>query len=196
MNVEIEAKMRLIDRTAMQQKLTDLGAEMIAELIEINTYFDREGRLKSSDQGLRVRVERDNGSQIATITHKGPRAHGKLKSRVETEVGVDDPRHAADLLTALGFNPVLSFEKRRQRWRLDGCLVELDTLPYLGDFIEIEGDTDDVVNALRDRLGLADIPLIKPSYIAMLQTFLHENGIRANHITLEEAETIVPEVQA
>lgn len=188
---EIEAKMRLTDRAAMQRLLEERGAAPIARLTETNTFFDTaEGRLKSSDQGLRVRVEQDpDNGRRAIITHKGPRAHGRLKSRSETEVVVDDPHKAAELLDALGFRPGLSFEKRRTRWKLDGCTVELDELPYLGHFIEIEGPSDEAVLAVREALGLADTPLIKSSYIAMLWTYLREHHISATHIRFADAET-------
>ncbi|NBC10575.1 MAG: class IV adenylate cyclase [Planctomycetes bacterium] len=188
---EIEAKMRVTDRAAMERLLEERGAAAVARLTETNTFFDTaEGRLKSTDQGLRVRVEQDlDNGRRAIITHKGPRAHGKLKSRSETEVVVDDPRKAAELLDALGFRPGLSFEKRRSRWKLEGCTIELDEVPYLGHFIEIEGPSDEAVLAVRDALGLADTPLIKSSYIAMLWTYLREHHISATHICFADAET-------
>lgn len=184
MNIEIEAKMRLSDREQVERKLAALGATLEAELLETNVYFDTDKRaLKSSDQGLRIRTERmADGSQRTTITHKGPRAHGRLKSRSETEVQVHDAADAAELLRALGYSPVLSFEKRRQRWRLDACHVELDTLPHLGQFIEIEGASDEAVLAVREKLGLDKTPLVRASYIAMLTSHIHEHQLNTHTI--------------
>ncbi|MEM9295569.1 MAG: class IV adenylate cyclase, partial [Planctomycetota bacterium] len=141
MGVEIEAKMRLVDRAALEGRLRERGAERVAVLHETNAYYDTaEGGLKATDQGLRVRVETDaDGGRTATITHKGPRAHGPLKSRTETELPVDDPDLASALLAALGYEHVVTFEKRRDRYALGGCRVELDTLPRIGAFVEIEG---------------------------------------------------------
>ncbi len=177
--IEIEAKMRLHDPALIEGRLRAVGAVLDQSILETNTFFDTgKGLLKSSDQGLRIRVE-DNeadGRRRAVLTHKGPRAHGQLKSRSETEVEVADAHAAGTLLAALGYHPVMSFEKRRRRWLLDDCRVELDTLPHLGDFIEIEGDSDGEVLAVREKLGLADTPLIKASYIAMLQTHLRDQG--------------------
>ena len=105
MIVEVEAKLRLNDPEAMHHKLAELDAMRDRDVLEINTYFDRpDGDLKSSDQGLRIRVETDQATgKVETIlTHKGPRAHGRLKSRSETEVGVSDARAEAQMLTALG----------------------------------------------------------------------------------------------
>lgn len=180
MIVEVEAKLRLSDPNALHAKLAELDAVHDRDVLETNTYFDRpDGDLKSSDQGLRVRIEIDRatGKAETVLTHKGPRAHGRLKSRSETEVGVSNARAAAQMLSALGYEPVLTFEKQRTRYLLDGCRVEIDTLPHLGTFVEIEGNTDDDVLAVQAKLGLSDQPLIRASYIAMLATYLRENNL-------------------
>ncbi len=179
--------MRLEDRGAIEAMLRDIGAKYVCDISETNTYFDTQmDDLKTSDQGLRIRVEdHGDGGVKAVITHKGPRAHGRLKSRSESEAEVVDAREAADLLSALGYVPVLSFEKKRQRWEMDGCRVELDTMPLLGDFIEIEGPHDDVVMSVREKLGMADKPLIKASYIGMLTTHMKEHHLSGGFIGFE-----------
>ena len=197
MGVEIEAKMRLHDRDAMIARLESLGATLDADLSETNSYFDTPmGKLKSTDQGLRTRVEvvgagTPNEKVTTTITHKGPRAIGALKSRFETELVADNAKDAALLLVALGFDHVLSFEKRRTRYTLDQCHVELDELPVLGRFIEIEGATEDVVTAVREKLGLTDEPMIRSSYIAMLRTHLQETHIEQSMICFEDTASVV-----
>lgn len=197
MSIEIEAKMRLTDRAAVERRLGEVGAKAWAPMTEVNTYFDTaQGQLKSTDQGLRIRIEHVEGSAPSVIvTHKGPRAHGHIKSRSEVEVEVQDARSAAELLTALGYVPVLSFEKRRNRWELDGCLVELDTLPYLGEFIEIEGPSEQAVLAVRKNLELDSAPLLRTSYIAMLLSYTREHRLRSTSMTFagSEAATAVAE---
>ena len=197
MGVEIEAKMRLNHREALVARLEELGAERVAELSETNSYFDTaDGTLKSTDQGLRTRVEvtdagTPNEKVTTTITHKGPRALGALKSRFETELVVDNAKDAALLLSALGFQHVLSFEKRRLRYKLDGCHVELDELPVIGRFIEIEGPTEQAVVAVREKLGLADEPVIRSSYIAMLRTHLQESHTEKGMICFKDQASVV-----
>lgn len=197
MAVEIEAKMRLHQPDALIARLEELGATLTDQLSETNSYFDTpQGQLKSTDQGLRTRVEVANAGSpdetiTTTITHKGPRTMGQLKSRVENEVLVDNARDAALLLGALGYHHVLSFEKRRIRYKLDGCHVELDELPIIGRFVEIEGDTEDAVIAVREKLGLADEPLIRSSYIAMLKTHQQESHSSETMIQFEDEATVV-----
>lgn len=197
MAVEIEAKMRLHQPDALIARLQDLGATLTHRLSETNSYFDTpQGTLKSTDQGLRTRVEVANAGTpnetiTTTLTHKGPRTLGQLKSRVETELDVDNARDAAILLGALGYHHVLSFEKRRIRYELDGCRVELDELPIIGRFVEIEGDSEAAVLAVREKLGLADEPLIRSSYIAMLKTHLQETHGSESMIKFEDKASVV-----
>lgn len=179
MAIEIEIKIRLHEPEPLLARLAELDAVHDRQFLETNTYFDLpDGRLKTSDQGLRLRVEKDTTTdRVETVmTHKGPRAHGPLKSRSETEVGVSGVHAAGQMLSVLGYRPVLTFEKLRDRFLLDRCRVEIDRVPHLGTFVEIEGETEDEVLAVRAKLGLGDEPLIRASYIAMLATYLREHG--------------------
>ena len=85
---------------------------------------------------------------------------------------------------------MLTFEKRRTRYLLDGCRVEIDTLPHLGMYVEIEGATEEDVLAVRDKIGMADVPLIRASYIAMLLTHLRESGSSATKMIRFENDPV------
>lgn len=179
MPIEIEAKMKVPDLDATRGRLSEAGATHLGISMETNTFFDREDRsLFAADQGLRLRHTRqlESKSEAFVITFKGPRQHGELKSREEIEINVDSGADATALLIRLGFRPVLSFEKRRESWSLDGCEVELDEVPYLGAYVEIEGPTDSQVMSVREKLHLSDRPLVRASYIALLMTHLQEIG--------------------
>src|SRR3954453_5141750 len=142
MPVEIEAKMKVPDFSSVRTRLEDVGAERRGAVMETNTFFDTEDRsLLARDQGLRLRTTKDvkSGAEESTITFKGPRLQGQLKSREERELKVGSAKEAMALLESLGFSRVLTFQKRRESWMLDGCHVELDELPYIGVFVEIEG---------------------------------------------------------
>ncbi|MBV8781712.1 MAG: class IV adenylate cyclase [Phycisphaerae bacterium] len=182
MPVEIEAKMRVKDLAAVRDKLKSVGAKQKSQVVETNTFFDREDRsLLAADQGLRLRVNRpaNGGDATYIITFKGPRLHGILKSRDETELKVENDRDAIALLHCLGFHRVRSFEKRRESWSLMGCSIELDELPYLGAFVEIEGPNDEEVLKVRTHLDLSNEPIVRASYIALLTTYLQEKGLQA-----------------
>ena len=179
--------MRLADRTAIEHKLRDLDAIPAEPILETNTYYDTsEGRLKSSGHGLRIRATQvSDGPPVVRITHKGPRAQGQLKCRQETEVQVADARAAHQLLDVLGFAPQLGFEKRRRPWTLADCRVDLDTVPHLGQFVEIEGPTHEAVLNVRGKLDLHTAPLIRASYAAMLSRYISDNQLPSTVICFE-----------
>jgi adenylate cyclase, class 2 len=190
MGIEIEAKMKVDDHATVRASLDECAAERVGEFLETNTFFDTEDRsLLTADQGLRLRRLHNlqTNEESYVLTFKGPRKHGQLKSRDETELAVNSGHDAADLLQCLGYSRVLTFEKKRQSWKLEGCQVELDELPYLGSYVEIEGPTEQMVLGVRDKLGLSTRPLIKASYIAMLMTHLQERARTERVVTFTSA---------
>lgn len=179
MPVEIEAKMKVADFAPVKRKLAELGAVHRSSVLETNLFFDTDDRtLLAADQGLRLRQQKDlsSGRERFVITFKGPRQHGPLKNREETEIAVDSEKNTIALFEKLGFHRVLSFEKRRESWMLDGCEIDLDELPHLGFYVEIEAPSEPPILELRKKLGLGERPVVKESYIALLMTYLQEHG--------------------
>jgi len=186
MAVEIEAKMKVDSLDPVRERVKNAGASLIGEYLETNTFFDTDDRsLLAADQGLRIRraTVQESGEDIITITFKGPRQHGKLKSREEIELTVGDFDAATRLLESLGYSRVMSFQKKRQSWKLKNCRVELDELPQLGVYVEIEGPSEDAVLKIRESLSLHDRGLVKASYVALLMAHLQEQG---NHVRTVE----------
>ena len=190
MAVEIEAKMAVSDLDVVRAALRARGAERVGRTDETNIFLDTKGRsLLAADEGLRLRTNRnaETGRATHVITHKGPQQAGAFKNREETELEVPDAADALRLLEKLGLRRTLSFEKRRETWKLGGCKVELDEVPYLGSYVEVEGPGEAEVAKVRDALGLADRPPIKTSYIAMLMAYLKERGLAPTEVTFAEA---------
>lgn len=190
MKIEVEAKVRVSDHQGLIVRLGELEADHVATMLETNIFVDSpDKQLHTSDRGLRVRVIRNGSAEPqATITFKGPRQPGRLKSRREVELDVSDAQAAMDLFAELGLHEVIRFEKRRERFHLDGCTIELDELPYLGCYAEIEGPDDHTVLAVREKLGLGDLPLIKSSYVAMLATYLEDHEVGQRNVTFASAQ--------
>lgn len=190
MPLEIEAKMKVNDLDAVRRRLDAAGAARGGHFLETNLFFDTEDRsLLAADQGLRLRINRDleTGTEQYILTFKGPRRHGSLKTRDEHELAVADPRAAATLLSHLGYAQVLSFQKKRESWMLDDCHIELDDLPHLGSFVEIEGPSEQAVLDIRSRLGLADRALVRASYIGLLMSYLQENCLPQREIVFADS---------
>jgi len=192
MSKEIELKVTVPDHAEATAALEGAGAEHVGAMVQTDRFFDTpEKALRGSDRGLRIRtVEHLSGwgaeaDARAVVTFKGPReAASGVKIRAEHETRVDDEEALVWVFQACGLKPMLTIQKRRTTWRLDECLVELDELPAIGCFVEIEGPDEAAVDAVRAKLGLTGEG-ITDSYAAMLDA--HYGGLPAGaEVTLAD----------
>jgi len=191
MSVEIEAKMAIPDLEPVRATLKRLDATGGGLTLETNIFFDTPDRdLQKAGSGLRLRTNHDVacGRDKHVITHKGPLLAGVVKSRQETELTVENAADAAALFAQLGFKKTLTFQKRRESWKLGSCKIELDEVPHLGSFVEVEGPDEATVMKVRGELGLSDRPIIKSSYVGMLVEYLAERGESANEVNFPSAD--------
>ena len=181
MAIELEAKIEVADLAAVRERLRAAGATGGSRALEVNTFFDTPGHtLLGRDSGLRLRHARDldNGEERHQLTYKGRQESGALKRREEIEVGITDDAGMTTLLDRLGYAPGLTFEKRRETWHLGGCTIDLDELPQLGTFVEIEGPDEACIMGVRQALGLASEPLVKTGYAHLVATWLKAHDPR------------------
>ncbi len=165
MCVEIELKLKVKSPAEIEQKLTELGAEFLAEQSQTDFFFDdADASLIATDRCLRLRRQLAAGRERYFLTFKGAKEKSNFKKRQEIEIEITEADSAQKLLLALGYEKVLVVEKRRRLWQLGGCSVALDQLPLLGDFVEIEGPDDATIDDMQQDLGLADLPHIAKSY--------------------------------
>ena len=186
MPIEIDLKFKVDDHSVIRQRLQDAGAARTKETLETNIFFDTADRaLRSTDRGLRIRRNRDvrSGSETLVVTYKGPRAAGPVKSREEIEMVVDDLSAAVAIFERIGYTQTLSFEKRRETWTLDQCTIELDQLPQLDTFVEIEGPTQEAVLKARNELNLTHVVMIAPSYAELVAQYLDKQDRRVSTLT-------------
>lgn len=182
MPLEIEIKLKVESHEPVRQRLAALGAVHVGAVRETNIFFDRADRsLRKADSGLRVRMtaNAEGPSKEALLTFKGPAAAGGLRSREAFDLHVNPGEQMVPLLKALGFEQLFLFEKDRDSWRLGECLVELDTLPVFGHFLEIEGPSEAAVRAMQVRLGMGEMKEHGASYAKMVEEWVKAKGERA-----------------
>lgn len=176
---ETELKLRGVQHDVLRHRLQALGAEFIAAAYELNLLFDDDaGGLRRTDRGLRLRLEwaDDPPSPVrpqptrALLTYKGPRAVGSdaVKQREEIETEVDDADAVTAILAAIGLRPRVTFEKRRETWRLGECHVCLDILPRLGEFVEVEGPAAAGIHAACAALGCEHAEPVPQTYVELI----------------------------
>jgi adenylate cyclase, class 2 len=178
MQFEVEQKFSVVDHGAIRKRLRDMGAECLGTDLQADTYFAHPARdFAQTDEALRLRRVGDEN----WITYKGPKVDSRTKTRRELELplaaGPVSFEQYSELLMALGFRPVATVHKTRERWRLAyrhvpgqhqserSCEVEiaLDDVEQVGLFVELEvAATDDglllaheVIDSLANDLGLS-----------------------------------------
>ena len=169
MCAEIEAKLKVDSLPEIERKLSDLGGEFLAEQFQTDYHFDDEGTtLTKSDRCLRLRRQAVDDSEKFLLTYKGTKEKSNFKKRQEIEIEINNADSTQKLLSALGYEKVLVVEKKRRLWQLGDCIVALDQLPLLGDFVEIEGPDEEKIATVQNSLGLTDLPHITESYASLV----------------------------
>ncbi len=191
MAMEIEAKFRVASHDGVRERLRGMNAECCGVVIETNVILDRpDGSLRHAGCGLRVRSTRaaDGSVGVATLTFKGPRKPGPLKSREELEVTVGEGAMAERIMASCGFVTMLWYEKRRESWIVGDCHVELDEPPHLGLFVEIEGPGEAAIAKVQTALGLGGEAHVRESYVRMLIEYCRDHGIVERRLELSGHE--------
>jgi len=162
---EIELKLRVASLAPTRRALRQAGATFLHTVVQTDHYVDTDdGKLRTGDVGVRVRLTRVIRSTSPVdnrplLTWKGPaRPDATFKSRPEVQTRLDDPAVIDHVLSAAGLTPTVTVEKRRESWRLGPCTVELDTLPHVGTFVEIEGPDETAIEKIRRQLHIQGEP--------------------------------------
>lgn len=171
---EVEVKVPA-DHGDVRDALESVGAEERGTVEQSDTYYDAPHRVfAETDEALRVRRVREDGAEESRITYKGPKVDAASKSREEIETGVEDGDDAGAIFDALGFTPAATVHKTRTYFRYDGYTVVLDDVEGLGQYVEVERESEDVETArdgafdVLQRLGLDPDDQIRTSYLGLL----------------------------
>jgi adenylate cyclase class 2 len=159
---ETEVKFYVRDLKRIEMRLLGLKAHLIQPRVcEINFRFDDpNGELRKQGKVLRLRKD-----DKARLTFKGPSkvTTSGVLTREEFEFEVGDFEGAKKFLEALGFAPIVFYEKFRATYEWSGVHVMLDELPY-GEFVEIEGEDIERLREVARLLGLNWEAMVKAGY--------------------------------
>lgn len=157
LNEEFEVKYLDIDPAEIEQKLVMLGAEKVFDRIYRVKTLDYPD-LRLNDEAAWVRL-RDEGDKI-TLTFKQRIGSGSSDGRKndegmkEIEVVVSDFEKTTQILYSVGLTDKFNEEKRRIRYMLDDIEFDIDYMPALKPYLEIEADSMDEVEKGIELLGL------------------------------------------
>ncbi|MGL4473699.1 MAG: class IV adenylate cyclase [Shewanella sp.] len=168
---EVELKFRLTSRTDFLACLAQQEHHIrFIDNIEHDVYFDDAQReLATANKSLCIR--RITPADINLWIVKGP---GESECQA---VDISDYAKAQEMLKGMGFEPVLSYRKRRSIYFIDAYHLTLDNIAGLGDFAEFAIMTSDETKladyrhalwALARKFNLGEAQLINQSYLSMM----------------------------
>ena len=148
---EIEIKVKIDNVTALKKKLRELAIVLSDPVTQHDVVYSRPGAIDDdpNECWLRIRTEND-ARHIFTLK----RSVTSQMDSIEHEVTVDDPEAMRGIIHELGYVLFSDLTKTRQSGHMGPLDICIDTVPKLGQFVELEklcAESADV-NAVREEL--------------------------------------------
>jgi len=183
---EIELKFHLDDPQPVREKLIALGFESHGRAFEVNVVLDTPGLdLATGHRLLRLRSD----GRIR-LTYKEPHedlALGlRFKAKQESELELSDLETMRHILHRLGFPSERVYEKYREHFtRPDGSAAELDQLPHMGHFLELEAQPEKIERVAAE-LGLELSDGLRENYFALFTGYCLRTGLETRDMKFED----------
>jgi adenylate cyclase class 2 len=178
---EVEIKFVIHDLDGLRNRLREVGfREETPRTHEMNTLYDRLGRLRSRGEVLRIRKYGDTWK----VTHKSKGKESKHKTRKELETSVKDGETLDQIFQAIGYEARFRYEKFRSEWTDNEGHVVLDETP-IGNLGEIEG-TPEWIDRIAGQLGVKESDYINKSYAELFRDWAKQNKSKAKNMTFAE----------
>lgn len=185
---ETEVKFFVQDLSRIEMRLRELKAHLIQPRVhEVNLRFDNSnGDLRRELKVLRLRKDTE-----AKFTFKGPgeELEGGLLSRKEIEFSVSSFDAAREFLEALGFKPIVFYEKYRTTYEFKDAHVMLDELPY-GNFVEVEGEDIIAMHEVASLLALNWKAIVKAGYHALFERITGKYILDPSRLSFEALRSV------
>ena len=146
---EIECRFLEIDKTALVKKLIELGAHDEGEImLEETIIYDPEGNWRNENRFVRLRKVGD----MTKLTYKEHREH-TVDGTYEIEFGIDDYKKAELLFEKIGLKLFRHQQKKRHTLQLNGVTFDIDTWPRIPTYVELEGESEQVLKDAAKAVG-------------------------------------------
>ncbi len=152
---EIEVKFLDVDPKEMGKRIEKLGGKQEFDRLYRVITFDYPD-LRLNEQAAWVRL-RDEGDKVTLAYKQRQGVGGKGQndaSMLEHEVVVSNFEATAQIFRSIGLIEKFNEEKRRIRYRLDGVELDIDEMPLIRPYLEIEGKSWAQVDEIIKKLGL------------------------------------------
>jgi len=173
---EIEIKIKLDNRDELIKKVESLGGKKTEEGNELDYVYDDGKGFFDAHRVLRLRKK--NGKNILTYKERLKKPdHQNLLERLELETEFENFDIMQQIVSSLGFFVHRIKEKGFVDYKLDGLKIEFHTMPFLGDFVEIECEDEERLSDLLEKLGLSLKMGINKDYTNLFKDYCLEHDI-------------------
>ena len=147
MKTEFEARLLECDYKTIITRLKELNAIFVGDNLQLRYCYDfnpvRENswiRLRTNGNKTTLTIKEINDSTVAGTK--------------ESEIEVSSFEETDKILNKLGYFARSIQENRRVQFILDGVEVDIDLWPYIPPYLEIEGNSEESIVAIIEKLGL------------------------------------------
>lgn len=149
MKIEYEATFLDIDKEEISGRLKKVGAKLVKpEFLQKRRVFDFPQGKEVKGGFVRVRDESDKVTLTVKIVDGN-----KITDQKETEIVVNNFDDTVSILETIGCRSMTYEESRRELWRVDDTDITIDTWPFLGVIVEVEGKSEEAVQIVAEKLG-------------------------------------------
>ena len=149
MEIEYEATFTNIDKQDIRERLKKIKGKLIRpEFLQKRIVFNLPKGNETKGGWVRVR---DEGDKI-TMSLKVVNGMG-IESQKEICLKIDNFKEAEEFLTILGCQKKAYQESKRELWKIVGVEITIDEWPFLEPFVEIEGESEESVKRIAEKLG-------------------------------------------
>jgi predicted adenylyl cyclase CyaB len=146
------------------------------QLNQRDEYFDtREEKLKEQDFTVRLRSVNGN----LKVALKGPRIYlpDNVYQRIELEFSAANELEVREQLASQGLVATAVIEKQRWVFTGENAEIAVDRLPFIGSFIEVEGDAPSAIETVLASLQLSSKDAVRENYSELLEAKFKEIGL-------------------
>ena len=149
MHTEIEAKFLNINPDLLRAKLNSLNARLVfpERTMKRKNYDFEDERLQKISGWVRVR---DEGDKV-TLSYKQLNDRS-IHGTKEAHVTVLDFEDTCNFLESIGMKQKSYQVTKRESWLLDGVEIEIDTWPWIPQFVELEGKSKQSIKRVASKL--------------------------------------------
>lgn len=150
MKIEYEATFSNVDKDDIRLRLQKADASLSkAEFLQKRSVFHLPSGNHIEGGWLRVRDEGDKITMSVKVV-----SGNKINDQKELCLQVDNFQEAVIFLQTIGCRLKSYQETKRELWLLNGTEITIDTWPFLEPFVEIEGNSEEVVRSTSELLEL------------------------------------------